>query len=193
MKSILGMFSILVFSQFSVHANAENLTANNCEIFIKSVKAIQSSHGYTAMSAIIKVGWIGNGEFVQKVGFYGKSTYTDLGNASSCYQSSPNDGQYQVMDPYSYASSLAYGEYQFDFNIYSGSVSSYCPGRDTSTQGSFFVQTNKNTYWLNPDKDSSKEFFFDMNGFKQMASKGLYNNVSTSRSDMTYYNPGQCK
>jgi hypothetical protein len=179
-------------------AFSANLPANKCEIFIRRIQALPSSHGMASLAVYVKVNWLGNDEFIQSVGFYATNSDTDLGNSTSCSWSPRPKGTWYTQNPITYAgsgsSATEYGEYRFNFQIYSGSVSGDCGGFSYGTIGSFFVETNKNTYWLNPDLDATKHFYFDANGYDLITKKGGYfNNIFTDRNDMKYYNPLNCK
>ncbi len=147
------------------------------------------------MPVIVKIGWIGNGEFIQKVGLYGYSVNEDLGNTANC--PAPAVPSYQWREIYPMppaAGGTEFGEYYFSFPIRTGSVTSTCPGYDFVWVGTFFVETNRNTYWLNPDMDAKKFFYFDTNGYNIIAAKGGYANmIWTDREDMRYYNPLVCR
>ena len=192
MKSLTILFLALITNA----AFAAQLPARNCEIFISKVHASPSSHGSAAISATVKVGWIGNGEFIQRVGMVAQSASQDLGNAPSCHYSGSQPSDFRVIDPvdsHGY-DSLEYGEYAFQFYVISGSVVDQCPGFHMSTVGSFFVETNKNTYWLNPNLDSSQNFYFDANGYQTLAGQFFYTDARTAdHESLNYYNPLNCR
>lgn len=188
------MISLALTFSYSVSAFAENLPANNCQIFIRRLQAIPSSHGSAALNVVVKVNWLGDDEYIQNVGFYATNLDTDLGNSPSCSWNARHSGSWYVQSASSVnMNSTEYGEYLFRFQISSGSVAGECPGYFYSTAGSFFVETNKNTYWLNPEMNPKKNFYFDYNAFQIIANKGgTYTNVFTDRNDMSYYNPQNC-
>lgn len=186
----------IIISTIGTSAFAGNLSANNCQIFIRRLQALPSPHGNSGLNVFVKVNWLGNNEYIQNVGFYATNNDVDLGNSPSCgnsrsagtwYIQSPLSGSYPSMG------ATEYGEYVFNFPIKSGSVAYDCPGYSYSTKGAFFVQTNKNTYWLNPDMDPTKHFYFDENGFRNITNLGgTYRNVFTDSDSMRYYNPLRC-
>ncbi len=191
--AILTM-GILIFN----FARAENLPANKCEVFIKYVGVSPSSHGFASITAIVKANWIGNGETVRQIGFWGKVETEDLGNSPSCHWSSPHGSGWKLYSASTDFHNLNYGEVRFNFPVRSGSVVGQCPGFYWSWIGSFFVETDKNTYWVNPSMDASQNFYFDNNGANVLMTKGGYSNymdlgLSTSRDDMKYYNPKSCQ
>jgi hypothetical protein len=146
------------------------------------------------MKAIVKVGWIGNGEHIERVGFYAQQRADERGEHGRCpYVPYVRDG-WSVIDPVaSDYEQLAYGEYLFQLPILTGTVVSNCGGFEYVTQGTFFVQTDKNTYWLNPGLDSSRLFYFDYNGYRIVGSQTGWAGSSTDRPDLAYYNPLQCR
>lgn len=195
----LSMTSALI-TIFSISAFADNLPANNCQIFIRRLQSLPDSHGAAKLNVYVKVNWLGNDEHIQNVGFYSTSSDIDLGNDPGFCSWKPRpkgkwDIQYPSPPHYS-SSTTEYGEYKFVFGIRSGSVSSSCKGYHYTSIGSFFVQTDKKTYWLNPDLDSNKFFYFDESGLNNIYNKGVnyYNNYSvfTDQEDMKYYNPKSC-
>ncbi len=190
-----SLFAIVTAVCVAAPAFGADLPATGCEIFLKKVGVAPSSHGFGAMPVVVKVGWIGNGEQIERVGFYGFSRATDLGNASSCNWSPQyDDRDWKIHEPQAggyYATE--YGEYSFSFPVHSGSVVSICPGFQYTWVGTFFVQTSKNTYWVNPDMDSSKYFYFDDNGWDNLERFTYMGVVSTARSELRYYNPRECR
>jgi hypothetical protein len=188
MKSLGLILTVL----FATQAFAENLPANRCQVYINGVIASPSSHGARGMVAIVKVNWLGNDEHIQRVGFYGKATSVDLGNSRGC-GNSPENPDWQIIDGHT-SSNLNYGEYSFHFRVSTGSIVSSCGGFLYSWSGAFFVETNKNTYWTNPNMNANEYFYFDSNGFELVTRKGGWaNRVSTAREDMRYYNPMRCE
>ncbi|MGZ3770430.1 MAG: hypothetical protein ACXVCP_12870 [Bdellovibrio sp.] len=191
----LLLLSMIVLS--GVTSSADNLQASNCQMYIRRLQALPSSHGSANMNVFVKVNWLGNGEYIQNVGFYGYNSDTTYSDNPSCNWNDRQQGTWYTQQPVSspgYSYSTEYGEYLFIFRIRSGSVGGPCPGYSYSTIGTFFVQTNKNTYWLNPDLNSDQKFYFDENGFNLLTYKGgTYNNIYTDRPDMKYYNPLSCK
>ena len=184
-------------SMFSF-ARAENYPANKCQVIIKNVGVLPSSHGFSSIVTIVKANWIGNGETVQRIGFLGKVEAQDLGNSPSCHWSSPYGSDWKVYSASNDFHNLNYGEVKFNFPVRSGSVAGDCPGFYWNWIGTFFVETNKNTYWLNPSMDAAQHFYFDNNGANILMNKGGYSNylnlgLSTSRDDMKYFNPGACQ
>lgn len=175
---------------------AANLPADDCQIFIKRVFAAPNSHGSANVGVVVKVGWIGNGEYVQDVKFYGYSEAKDLGNPPDAYDSSS-----WVNSNWTATSAVTggffareFGEYEFAFPVLSGSLSSSGHGYQFTSVGAFFVQTNKNTYWLNPELNSDEHFYFDLNAYDSLRAKqGTYNPLATDREDLRYYNPLMCR
>lgn len=191
-KLILITLSLLFLSS----AYGANRPASRCEIFIRKVGAAPSSHGSASMPVIVKVGWIGGGEFIRKVGFYGYSVNRDLGNLPSCHMSPlPGSGQWKVIDPFPGGyGATEYGDYAFSFPIRSGSVVSGCPGYEYTWVGAFFVETDRNTYWVNPQMNPNQHFYFDPNGYRILEAKaGSFFLLPTDRLDMRYYNPLACR
>lgn len=173
-------------------SNRPNVPANHCEIFLQFVQSAPNSHSAATIDVTVKVNWLGNDEFIERVGAYTRSVGQDLGNAPSCHFSSSSNPNFTIKDPFSSAP----GIYDFAFPVSSGSVLSQCPGFNTSHEAAFFVQTNKQTYWLNPDMDSSKYFVLDRNGYdiniRKTQTAGAQG-VRTDSEDMRYYNPLQCR
>jgi hypothetical protein len=197
MNLVKNSFAILGLAlSFASSAVSADLTADNCQIFIKKVYSSPGSHGSASFGVVVKTGWIGNGEHIEAVKFYGYAASTDLGNAPDCH-SSPFYGyeDWTLMNPIPdtyYANQ--WGESLFSFPVKSGSVVSMCPGYIYTWVGTFLVQTNKNTYWLNPDLDADKHFHFDANAFRIISHKGgTFNPLYTDREDLAYYNPGICR
>src|SRR5262245_21071756 len=62
----------------------QNLPANQCQIFVNKIKVAPSSHGSGALHLIVKVPFLGGGEFIHQVGYWGHPQATDLGNDPSC-------------------------------------------------------------------------------------------------------------
>ncbi len=190
---------LLAALSLSTSAFAAEIPASQCQIFIKSVKLSPSSHGSLNVGALVKVNWLGNGEFIEKVGFRFHRLATDLGNDPNRCQGLiySADSGWSDLDPMPGQWADAYtqpGEYYFSFQIQTGSVISWCPGATFSNEGAFFVRTNKNTYWLNPDLDSSKNFVFDPNGAEILRTKGAtWQARPTTTDDMKYYNPASCR
>lgn len=188
-------FALFLISNYTF---AENYSANKCQVFIKAVGSSPSSHGFNSISTVVKTSWIGNGEMVRKVGFYGKVETKDLGNRPSCHWSSPYKADWQVYEDNRDTSNLTYGEVRFNFPVRSGAVVGDCPGFEWAWIGSFFVETDRNTYWVNPDFDANKNFYFDANASDNIMKKGgwsgyMNSGLSTTRDDMKYYNPGSCQ
>jgi hypothetical protein len=184
--------TFLLFLTFPLMA--ANLSADKCQIYIKRLRASPSSHGSATIPVIVKVPFLGGGEFIRKVGFYGQVVSTDLGNEPSCHMS-PLPGGMRVMEALDSASELKeLGEYILYFPVRSGTVVSECKGYTYSWTGSIFVETDRNTYWLNPELDPSKQFYFDLTTFDLLQSKGGFAGwVATDRDDMRYYNPLGCR
>lgn len=198
MKKVFMVSAASVLFLVSNSAFAKNETADKCQVYIKTVGSSPSSHGFNSISTVVKTSWIGNGEVVRKVGFYGKVETKDLGNQARCNWSGPYKADWQVYEGTGDTSNLSYGEVRFNFPVISGSVAGDCPGFAWTWIGSFFVETDKNTYWVNPDLDSSKNFYFDANASDIILKKGgwsgaMYPGLSTTRADMKYYNPGNCQ
>ncbi|MBL7669518.1 MAG: hypothetical protein JNM39_03450 [Bdellovibrionaceae bacterium] len=198
MKKVFMISTATALMIGSNSALAENYSADKCQVFIKAVGASPSSHGFSSISPIVKTNWIGNGEIVRMVRFYGRVETKDLGNRASCNWSSPYQSNWQVYEPTSDPSNLSYGEVRFNFPVRSGSVAGDCPGFEWTWIGSFFVETDKNTYWVNPDFDANKNFYFDSNASDNLMKKGGWSGFSgrglpTTREDMMYYNPGRCQ
>lgn len=185
--------SLILFSGFS--SLADNLPAKNCQIYIRRLQALPSSHGSASLNVFVKVAWLGNDEFIESVGLNAMNNDTSYNSPNCSWNSRPNGSWYiQYPNSGSGYSSTEYGEYVFNLPIKSGSVGGPCSGTSYTTIGTFFVQTNKNTYWLNPDMDANKYFYFDENGLRNIMSLGgTYNNIFTDRSDMRYYNPADCQ
>ena len=182
----------LTVAAFSISSYAADLPARNCEIFLKKVTTKPNSHGIADMEVLVKVGWIGDGETILRVGLYSSLSTQDLGNSAECHTSAtPWGGSTWKNTDASPGESV--GESTFRFPISTGSVGDRCRGYQGSTQASFFVQTNKNTYWLNPNLDSNQYFVFDRNGFDILQNRGGFSGLSTTRSDMKYYNPQNCQ
>lgn len=182
---VLALFTI----SSSVHA--ENLPANNCEIFIKSVAGSPGSHGTATMDLVLKTNISNQGEYIQNVGFYGQVDTKDFGNVKDCHWTTNYSTAWSK-----YPQKLNPNTKEATFHIFlkTGSVSSDCLGFQYSWTGTFYVETNKNTYWLNPDMDSSKHFTLDMKAMEINIEKGgwSYNPILTNRADMKYYNPISC-
>lgn len=181
--------SVLLISGllFSHLAHAEDKTARNCEIFIKRASIGNTFHGSRSVETIIEIGDLAKDETVRAVGFRTKKEITDLGNAKGCNNLPPNAGQWmsnfgRPLDPNN-------KQFAFSFMINTVSITSECHGYNISHTGAFFVETNQNTYWLNPDLVPEKNFQFDLFAHGELFSKG---DGSTTRSDMKYYNPAQC-
>lgn len=198
----MKMFSMITTASalflVSNAAFSENYPAEKCQIFIKSVGVSPSSHSFNSISTVVKTNWIGNGEVVNRVGFYGKVETKDLGNSASCSWRSPYSPDWYVYQNFGSTSNLPYGEIRFNFPVRSGSVVGSCPGFEWTWIGSFFVETNKNTYWLNPDFNADKSFYFDNNASDILMKKGgwvgdMDSGLATTREDMKYYNPGSCQ
>lgn len=185
------MIALLTVSNF---AFSENVPANKCEIYVSRLAASPSSHSSASMNVVVKVGWIGNDEFIQLVGFYGYTAVHDLGNSRDCHWQTYSS-EWKVTPAYTTSSyPLEYGEYNLNFPVRTGSVTSQCPGYDFTWVGSIFVQTNKNTYWLNPGLNRDNQFYFDNNAYYLVQQKGGTSlMVRTQREDMRYYNPLMCK
>jgi hypothetical protein len=196
MKRSKQFVAALLLISASVPALGENRSADNCQIFIKKVGASPSSHGSLTINAVVKVGWIGGDEHIQRVGFYGHVQAIDRGNSPECRMGPTyNDPSWRVYEPlpgHYYATE--YGEYGFYLPIYSGSVLSQCPGYHYSWVGAFFVETNKNTYWLNPDLTPSQHYHFDRNAARILQNQlGTANMGRTNREFLRYYNPLLCE
>lgn len=190
-------FGGLLALALSTAAAAANKPADGCQIFIKKVAATAGSHSSGSIATVVKVGWIGNGEQIERVGFYHYQRAEAQGDMSHCsWSPSYNNGNWHIEDltPGGYYAT-EYGEYSMSFPVYSGSVSSDCLGYHYAHIGTFFVQTNKNTYWLNPDMNADKYFYFDDNGFDNLVKVSSYfNYVNTADHDYTrYYNPLVCR
>ena len=186
---------VLLLASLSAPAVAANYPANHCEISINRLGAAPSSHSSGSIPVVVNGGWIGNGELIERVGFYGHSSATNLGTPPECHWGpSYDDATQRIIDPVpSSYYATAYGEYGFQFPVISGTVLSNCRGYNYTWIGTFFVQTNKNTYWLNPDMSPSKQFYFDANAYHILQGKGGYASlISTKRSDMKYYAPVSC-
>lgn len=188
--------SLGIATTLATSASAANLTANACQIYIKKVFSAPSSHGTGTLGVVVKTGWIGNDETIEDVKFYGYKTWTDLGNAADCHngpQTEPAGWDFLRAIPDTYYANQ-WGDYLFRFPVRSGSVLSQCPGYTYTWIGTFMVQTNKNTYWLNPNLNADEHFYFDDNAFDLISRKGgTYNPITTLRPDMAYYNPLQCQ
>ena len=195
LKNSLAFAFISVLSGLTPSLSfAENIQASSCQIFIKQIAAVPNSHGSESMAAIVKVNFLGNDEYIQRVAFYGKLSAQDLGNSSECHNTPDSrvSNQFTITNasaptPYD---QLAYGEYMFYFPIRTGSVVSMCMGYEYSTIGSFLVETNKNTYWINPNLDANQYFYFDRNGYQRLPA-GIRS--STLRPDLRYFNPAGCQ
>lgn len=189
----IAFFGILA----STTVCAVDYPANYCEVFIKTVGAAPGSHGMESMVAVVKVGGIGHGEQVQRVRFYGTVTPKDLGNASAC-RSTPayrSDWKEYIANV---GTDFERGEYIFSFQIKTGSVVNACPGYEFSWMGAFFVETDKNTYWLNPDMNPRQHFYFDKKGYDMVLNKGGRSwdgagGLPTTRDDLSHYNPRRCE
>jgi hypothetical protein len=188
----MKLFSVLCFTlSFTPNVFAANLPAKNCEIFIQDLTAKPGSHGSAETMINVKVKYFGNGELVRRVGFYSTQSTLDLGNGQSCsWNVSAGQTSWKIIDG---ARGAAEGNSIFVLGIQTGSVSSLCGGYDFATEGAFFVETNFNTYWLNPNMDSNQYFTFDQNGFNFLNQRGAYQAISTSRADMKYFNPAACR
>lgn len=187
MKSTLALILIST-CMFSTFASAESLPAKNCEIFIKRASVGNTFHGSRSIETLIQIGELAADETVRAVGFRSKKDLTDLGNVKGCNNLPPNAGQWmsnfgQPLDPNN-------KQFAFTFMVNTVSVASECHGYNISHTGAFFVETNKNTYWLNPDLVPEKNYQFDLFAHGELFSKG---DGSTMRPDMKYYNPAQCK
>lgn len=168
------LISSLIFST-TITAYAENRSANNCEIYIKSME--KKSCGYNNYNkcdeVTVKVGWIGNDEYVKRVGFWGQEiksdTYYNGGDPAS---KSPYSEDWNIILP---SSTNAYDyTYTFTFPTTFGGrhlsgdpygVGHYGPidgiyRNHCAVQGTFFVETTKNTYWLNPRDTWNQLFVF---------------------------------
>ena len=188
LKTALTLVTLL----FSNSVWAENIQATQCQIYVKQVWAAPNTHSSASLEALVQVGPFVSGEYIQKVGFYGKLIAKDLGNAPECHATADSraDGKSQVFDHVQNSNGLNMGEFEFGFPITSGSVVSTCPGYDYSNEGTFFVETNKNTYWLNPSLDPKQSFVLDRNGYERLHA---YEHASTLRADLRYYNPVGCQ
>lgn len=78
---------------------AESLPADNCEVFIKKIGAAPNSHASGAVYTVVKVGWIGNDEHIQRVSFHGYTKAEDLGNVSQCGAPRYNDPTWRDIAP----------------------------------------------------------------------------------------------
>lgn len=195
--SLLRMVLIGLGLGFCLGVEAVDYPANHCEVFIKRIGAAPSSHGVANVVTLVKTGWIGNGEEIQRVRFYGKVEAKDLGNRNECHMSPPYQSDWQEYSPNA-GSDFARGEYKFSFLVRTGSVASACPGYEMTWIGTYFVETNKNTYWLNPEMNPDKHFWFNAKAYDQILKSGGWvgnseGGLSTLRSDMQYYNPRQCQ
>lgn len=186
-------FTALLSLSMATFALADNRPADDCQISIKRIAASIGSHGSSSMNVVVKVGWLGNDEHIQKVRFWGKTSAIDLGNGKDCYMGKPQANWREIQHaniPHSYGNTLGYGEYLFQFPIYTGTVIGACPGFKFSTEGAFFVETNKNTYWLNPQLDRNQHYVFDSNAqriIKEKARNSWFYYYDVSKE--AYYNP----
>ncbi len=172
-----------------------NVPANHCEIYVERLETAPSSHGSGSLKTIVRVPWLGDGEQVQVVGFYGKSQAHDLGNSPNCHFSAQyNDPEFKFHGPATaYPGETQLGEYLFEFPVHSGSVVDECPGFEYAWIGSFFVQTNVKTYWVNPNMNPAENFYLDENGWQNIEHRvGTYEYASTLQDGFGYYNPRQC-
>ena len=171
-----------------------NVPANSCEIYIDKLMTAPSSHGSASLVAIAKVPWLGNGEMIQQVGFYGCPVAKNLGTPPECHWGpSYDEATPRIYPPVNGSYLTSRGEYEFRFPVRSGTVLSQCAGYEYAWIGSIFVETNFKTYWLNHNMDPSQDFYFDSNGYRNIERFGsTYNAVSTRRSELTYYNPRSC-
>jgi hypothetical protein len=187
---------LMLFCLTAIAASATNLPANGCQIYIEKLQAAPSSHNSASIQVVVKVPYLGNDETITQVKFYGYQTVQDLGNQGMCGGKPTSDTSFRLIDsvPTQYAQTQL-GEYQFTFAVNSGSVISECPGYHYSTTGSFMVETNKATYWLNPSMDSNQYFVFDYQAYGILQATGsVYNYIYTNRNDKmsNYYNPRSC-
>lgn len=165
-----------------------NVSASRCEIAIKTIGLQYDSHSKTNVAVLLKTKWLGDGELIEAAGFYGDVKAFDLGNEPSCgdwrqYPSGPR----RVFAPTSRPSHTQWGEYYFEFAVYSGAVFSACPGYEYEWDGAFFLQTNKRTYWLNPHMDAGQQFTFDRNAAE------ILGRHQWPDLDMSYYDPADCR
>jgi hypothetical protein len=170
-----------------------NVPANHCEVYIEKIRATESSHASGGMSVIVRVPYLGNGEFVQSVGFYGHTAATDLGNAADCHGGPTYNDPVDRIYTAGGADNTQLGEYSFSFQMFSGSVVNSCPGYEYAWKGSFFVQTNYKTYWVNPSMDPNQVFTFDERLWSSIDhDHGIFNDVSTNMDPLRTYNPLAC-
>jgi hypothetical protein len=195
--TLLALVSILS----TVSAQAANMQARDCQIFIKGVRVDPSSHGASSIAVLVKVNYLGNGETIQQVGFRTNRLARDLGNdPQSCHQSMyPAESGWFDTTPNNSGwanDQTQIGESIFLLPIATGSVINACPGTNFTHVGAFFVRTNQNTYWINPELDGAKNYVFDMNALEILQHKGGVSNyrfIPTDREDMRYYNPARCR
>ena len=65
-------------------------------------------------------------------------------------------------------------------------------GAALKASGAFFVETNWNTYWLNPGFDPDQYFVFDRNAHNALITKPYTSKQSGHPAD-GYYNPAGCR
>jgi hypothetical protein len=192
LKLLNSLFVISAF--FSTVSFADQIQARNCEVFIKSLTLTPSSHGIKALEVKIQTRNLRYDEFVIKAGFYGNKIFHDLGNLPACHLNGSLGSA--VMNVYEVSSSNPNipGEYSVQFPIASGSVVDACPGFTVSSKVTFFIETNRNTYWINPNFDSNQYFSFDLEHFTVwMNSIGAFRTVSTDSGVLSDLNPGNCR
>jgi len=195
---VVQLVAVIALTQGEAISGAD-AQSQNCEISIRRIGVSPSSHASATMPVVVKVGWIGNDEHIESVGFYGFAHAHDLGNDASCYpvpggQDGYFGGSWRIMTPNQNHYAREWGEYGFSFPIRSGSVVTHCPGYEYSWQGSFFVKTTHNTWWINPEFDSSRQFAFNREVYTSIERLGIWSGmVSTEQGEFRSYNPAGCR
>jgi hypothetical protein len=161
----------------SFTARAENRAASNCEIYISEVGQFWHSGGSTGLTVRVRTNHLNPNETIRKVGWHGKKIIQPKGGM-------PEESSWTTVDGYRSEN----GDYLFSFFSRHGSQNFH------TSIGVFFVETDQNTYWLNPDLNPNQNYYFDSKAQRLLYERDRETNkpLPTTREDMRYYNPLGC-
>lgn len=181
------LFILSLFFFISSPSWAKNKSAWNCELFIKKIQPGFSYHGSFSTDVFIQVGHLPADEVIQKIGFYKNETLIDFGNSPTCNNKPLSNKNWTI----TLANPLkASREFSFNFMLNTVNVTSECLGYSINHQGTFFLETNKNTYWLNPEMKPGHNFEFDLTRKNLMYS---HESQTLDPSESVYFNPARCQ
>lgn len=145
----------------------ENAKANsNCKFEINGIMASPESIFSASLLFRIRIFDLDTNEHIQDISFKGKMTsQLTFPDTHNCYDQNKQDVPIDLkLIPIANGLLTGPNEYLFKFDIMNTKVISqkYCPSSYQFFEGSFIVQTNKNSYWLdsitNPQGDIGIDF-----------------------------------